>query len=110
MILKNQVIVSIKVKKKFLFDRFKNEYYHKDHPSIRFDVDTFNDMNDFDIQNFIENKIKEINFELNSPKPKRNNNSFLSTDEVLAKLAELKRKINEESFKEFFMKKIRLNP
>jgi hypothetical protein len=110
MILKNQVIVSIKVKKKFLFDRFKNEYYHKDYPSIRFDVDTFHDMNDFDIQNFIENKIKEINFELNSPKPQRNNNPPLSTNEVLTKLADLKRKINEESFKKFFMKKIRLNP
>jgi hypothetical protein len=97
------------MKENFLFSRNGNEYYHKDHPSIRLDKEEFEISSDYEIENFIQSRIDDINKDLNTKSPKKIHNPKLSTEDILKSLAELKRKINEESFKAFFMKKIHSN-
>ena len=100
------MLVSNIMKENFIFDRNKNEYYHNTFPSIRFDMDTFNQMDDYDLDMFLNSKMEELNKEISTSKPKRINNPQMSIEDALKELDKIRNNINQESFSSFFMRKI----
>jgi hypothetical protein len=99
------------MKKDFIFDRTKNEYYHKDYPSMRFDKDLFSQMSDEDVQNYFQQNLKDLNGELNSLKnlKKQKETKSFSDEELKKAFSEIKQILQMESFKNFFKKKIHSN-
>lgn len=88
------------MKKKFIFDKIKNEYYHKEHPSVRFDKDDFLEMTDDDIENFFKQKINDLNTELNVIRNKKKPivSKSLSDEEIKRGFDEIRSILNFENY------------
>lgn len=99
-----------KMKKNFRYNRLSNEWVHKTLP-ISIDNDLFVDMTDSEVESFIDSRLKEVNSEIDTIPTVRKDPVPLTDDEIASHFAELRRQLSmQESFKDFFKKKVRLNP
>jgi hypothetical protein len=97
------------MKKDFRYNRIKNEWVHKSLP-ISIDNDLFNEITDSELESYIDSRLNEINSEINTRPSVKRKEKPLTDEELASHFAELRRQLSTESFKSFFMKKVRLNP
>lgn len=97
------------MKNNFRYNRTTNEWVHSSLP-ISIDNELFNEMTDDEIASLINSRLEDINNEINIlPKPKKPKN-YLSDEEITSGFAKAREMISlPESFKQFFMRKDRLN-
>lgn len=94
------------MKKDFIFNYYTKQYKHKDYP-IYFDFNEFNDISDQELEQIIQQKLKDINLELASLKPKKPKPKNLTDEEITNSFAEIRRKLAmSESFKDYFYRQI----
>lgn len=96
------------MKKDFRYDRLKNEWVHKSLP-ISIDNELFNEMSDSELESYIDGRLNEINSEINTIPSVKREEKPLTDEELASHFAELRRQLSMESFKSFFMKKVRSN-
>jgi len=97
------------MKKDFRYNETTNEWVHSSLP-ISIDNELFNEMSDDEVASLINSRLEDINNEINIiPKPKKPKN-YLSDEELTSGFAKAREMISlPESFKQFFMRKDRLN-
>lgn len=97
------------MKKNFRYNRLNNEWVHKSLP-ITIDNDLFIDMTDSEIESLIDSRLNDINSEIDSIPVVKKDPVPLTDEEISSHFAELRRQLSmQESFKDFFMKKVHLN-
>ncbi len=97
------------MKNDFKYDGIKNEWVHNSLP-ISIDNELFIEMTDDEVASLINSRLEDINNEINIlPKPQKPK-KYLNDDELASGFAKAREMISlPESFKQFFMRKDRLN-
>jgi hypothetical protein len=91
----------------FKYNKFSNEYILIEDDSIRFDNDTFNqEITDLNVDNIInsiiKSRVKNGNEKISNIVKNKRNNSYLSAEEIIKHLSDLRNKLKMESFKKFY--------
>lgn len=97
------------MKENFRYNRITNEWVHDSLP-ISIDNELFNEMSDDEILSLIDSRIIELNKEINNLQKPKKSKDYLNDEEMAAGFLKAKERIlMPESFKQFFMRKDRLN-
>ncbi len=92
------------MKSKFFFNPKYQQMQHSEYPSIYLDKKDFDEMTDDEIENLVNQKILEINHEVDSLSHKKPQEKYLTHQQILNGMKELKDKLSNESFKIFFFR------
>lgn len=92
----------------FKYNKLSNEYILDDDNTIRFDSDTFNqeltDYNiDYIINSIIDSRIKDGNNKILNITKNKKNILYLNPEEIKKSFFNLKKQLNIESFKNFYL-------
>jgi hypothetical protein len=82
----------------------KNYVQHKNYKAITIPKDVFDDMTDDEVENFVNQSLKDINNEIQTIKKPIKIDRPLTPEAISTAFAELRRQIGE-SFKDFYLRK-----
>jgi single-stranded DNA-specific DHH superfamily exonuclease len=82
----------------------KNYVQHKNYKTITIPKDVFDEMTEEEVENYVNQTLKDVNVEINSLQKTPKKDRPLTPEEISTAFAQLRRLVGE-SFKDFYLRK-----